>query len=134
MNPPSPFSAFLNTNYIPSDREMGAIKSLVEDREAIASALANQIQGARQALATLEERYATHRKFIDDHTILLSPIRRCPLDVLTLIFLICRDAMQQPQYPGNYTRRGTSNSHVWVVISHVCSGWRRLALRTPSLW
>jgi hypothetical protein len=89
MNTPSPFSPFLNTNYVPSDIEMGVIKSLVKGEEAEAAVLAAQILEAKQALGVLEERHAIHRKFIEDHTMLLSPIRRIPVDVLTLIFLTC---------------------------------------------
>ncbi|KAH6918793.1 hypothetical protein BKA70DRAFT_29365 [Coprinopsis sp. MPI-PUGE-AT-0042] len=60
------------------------------------------------------------------------PIRRVPHDVLALIFLTCVETMEQPYHRGEGV--GLSRKHPSVVLSHVSTEWRSLALDTPLLW
>jgi hypothetical protein len=65
--------------------------------------------------------------------LLLSPIRRIPFDVLTLLFQTFIEAVEEPKCPkpwlsSPWTKRPST------TISQVCAGWRRLALQTPTLW
>ncbi|KAJ3518958.1 hypothetical protein NMY22_g13425 [Coprinellus aureogranulatus] len=83
----------------------------------------------------LTEAQVDHREFIGGGSSLDSPIKRVPPEILALIFLALLDPTD-PHFPFHtyQIRTGISRKHSSVVVSHVCSGWRTLALRTPRLW
>jgi hypothetical protein len=76
MESTSDFSQRLNTNYVPSDRELLVLKCWIEDREALAAILAAKMEETKSsgnALVEMEEELAAHRQFIVDHRMLTSP-------------------------------------------------------------
>ena len=144
MDEISPFSQYLNTNYAPSDSEIAILKQLVRDREATAAALADEIEEAKKGLATqteknkenvvfMERRLVANRQFIEDHTMLLSPIRRVPLDVLSLLFQTTLESVEQSGWPEWWPYYHWS-AHPTTTITQVCAGWRTVALQMPTLW
>ncbi|TEB21866.1 hypothetical protein FA13DRAFT_1594144, partial [Coprinellus micaceus] len=92
-----------------------------------------QIDEAKSALVDLERQFAIDRHFIEEHTMLLSPIRRIPQDVLTLLFHTLVETVERPGFPQLWTLCPPAVRPP-VIISQVCIGWRRLALQTPTLW
>ncbi|TEB18847.1 hypothetical protein FA13DRAFT_1745147 [Coprinellus micaceus] len=144
MDGSSPFSQYLNTNYAPSDSEIAFLKQLIQDREATAAALADKIEETKRDLVTqteekemklayMEHRLAANRQFIEDHAMLLSPIRRVPHDVLDLLFQTFLESVEQPGCPESWPSfRPTA--HPSTTISQVCADWRRVALQTRTLW
>ncbi|KAJ7467537.1 hypothetical protein FB451DRAFT_394269 [Mycena latifolia] len=59
----------------------------------------------------------------------LSPIRRFPPEILSHIFIFCRDdALSLAEYTI------TDVNHAPMVLTHVCSRWRIIARGTPRLW
>jgi hypothetical protein len=140
----SPFSLYLNTNYVPSDSEVTFLKRLIQHRESAVASLAKEIEEAKETLITqideaksalvaLERQFAIDRHFIEEHTMLLSPIRRIPQDVLTLLFHTLVETVERPGFPQLWTLCPPAVRPP-VIISQVCIGWRRLALQTPTLW
>ncbi|KAF8149230.1 hypothetical protein K438DRAFT_1988993 [Mycena galopus ATCC 62051] len=59
----------------------------------------------------------------------LSVIRRFPAEILSHIFIICRD---NDLTESDYTI--TDPTRAPILLSHVCSRWRMVALSTPRLW
>ncbi|KAJ2930328.1 hypothetical protein H1R20_g6785, partial [Candolleomyces eurysporus] len=118
----SPFSQHLHTNHVPSSIEINHLRSLVDERQKLVDALDREI-------TALTKRRDEHATFVKEHSALLSPIRRVPNDILSLIFLAC--------LPNNSpARRLTklSGYHPALVVSHVCHRWRELSFNTPLLW
>ena len=142
----SPFSHFLNTNYAPSDNEVTFLKQLIQDREATAVALAHEIhveeikrdsaihnEEKEMKLAYMKHGLAIHHRFIEDHTTLLSPIRRVPHDILALLFQTFLESVEQPGCPESWPYF-LPTTHPSTTISQVCADWRRVALQTRTLW
>ncbi|KAJ6549950.1 hypothetical protein B0H19DRAFT_1237072 [Mycena capillaripes] len=59
----------------------------------------------------------------------LSAIRKFPAEILSHIFIICRDNDLSSHY---YTI--TDPSCAPILLTHVCARWRMVALSTPRLW
>jgi hypothetical protein len=122
----SPFAHQLNTNYVPSDNEIVAIRSLVRKGEATLNDIERRTEELEQELIELRERWEAQKREVDEHKALLSPIKRIPVDILTSIFLAVLE---------NHGRRQIiSADHSAVVISHVCQHWRTVSLSTKLLW
>lgn len=84
----------------------------------------------RNAEQLLEERRRLY-ELVSRCKVALAPHRKLPEDVLRIIFTFhVQEGMQVP-----YT---WSNGHLVipaaVVLTHVCSLWRRIALSSPELW
>ncbi|KAJ2930325.1 hypothetical protein H1R20_g6783, partial [Candolleomyces eurysporus] len=118
----SPFAQHLHTNYAPSHSELNPLRSLVDERQKLVDALEREIE-------ELAKRRDEHAKFVKEHSALLSPIRRVPNDILSLIFLACLPHNLSPQ-----RLTELSAAHPALVVSHVCQRWRQLSLSTPLLW
>ncbi|KAJ3496744.1 hypothetical protein NMY22_g19771 [Coprinellus aureogranulatus] len=129
-----PLSPRLHSNYVPSDQEVQILRRIIRDREASSTALAQQINYTSAALAIMQAQQAADRAFIEENAMVLSPIRRVPADVLSRIFFTYLEVMDPPQQPFSTHKFGISHRHPSVVLSHVCSRWRSLALRTQQLW
>ncbi|TEB36744.1 hypothetical protein FA13DRAFT_1787108 [Coprinellus micaceus] len=116
----SPFSSFLDSNYVPSDDEAATIKEMVASRDAALKDLDERIR------ALTDERMK-HAKFIKDHNALVSPMRKLPTDILSSIF---RSYLEQCHWRSSYRSR----QHPSVLLTHICRRWREIALGTPLLW
>ncbi|RXW17684.1 hypothetical protein EST38_g8171 [Candolleomyces aberdarensis] len=121
MDASSPFSPHFNTNYIPSDPEINDIRSIIQSHQVI-------IDDIEKQMRELEDRRRLHTKVVEQHSILLSPMKRMPTDILSSIFLAC--------LPRRHFYQGMpmSKQHPTVIICHVCQQWRRVALESPLLW
>ncbi|KAJ6622567.1 hypothetical protein B0H10DRAFT_1787781 [Mycena sp. CBHHK59/15] len=114
----SRFMDRLNTNFVPSDPELEEIRSFLTNP-------LNELARLDAQIADMHARRKMLTEMIDAHKALLSPMRRVPHDVLQEIFISClptdhnslMDAREAP-----------------MILGHICSGWRRLALSTPMLW
>jgi hypothetical protein len=137
MSLESPFTRYLNTNYVPRPDEIQAMKSLVHDHE---TALRDLPRGERSrgdetrsfpdtpSLAN-DEALQSHKDFIRLHSALISPARAVPL---AIIFIFSLDIYEE-------SRRSTAFNeanprHPIVAITHVCHEWREPAVGIPSLW
>ncbi|KIM21290.1 hypothetical protein M408DRAFT_80717, partial [Serendipita vermifera MAFF 305830] len=99
---------------------------IVEERENEIALELESIRSERQALerfvTILEDQRTTLHLDIQRFAGLLHPIRRCPLDILGMVFqclVFVEDA--------NWCKTPTK-------ISHVCRRWRAIAIETPNLW
>ncbi|TFY70957.1 hypothetical protein EVG20_g2040 [Dentipellis fragilis] len=60
------------------------------------------------------------------------PIQTLPVELLSRIFLLGYSDGVDPARP--FKRKAIEGLNFEVIISHVCSHWRGVALRTPGLW
>ncbi|KAK6972087.1 hypothetical protein R3P38DRAFT_3136537 [Favolaschia claudopus] len=76
-------------------------------------------------IQNLEQKRRDLSKYVDEHSSLISPMRRLPQDILCEIFLACL-----------HTHRNCamSASEAPVLLGRVCSAWRTISLTTPRLW
>ncbi|KAJ3535972.1 hypothetical protein NMY22_g6242 [Coprinellus aureogranulatus] len=124
----SPYQDHLNTNYIPSDDDIKSIKALIQEKRAIVGQIDEQIR-------TLDEQKSALAKFMDEHSALISPCRRLPVEILMLIFSILLEHPAAEWHIGNgSTERQKPRVHAIVTCSQVCRVWRGLVLGSPALW
>ena len=73
----------------------------------------------------LQEKRAVIQKSIDSYITILSSIRRLPTDILREIFSHCLDSTR------NHIM---SAAEAPMLLTHVCSLWRSVALTSPDMW
>ncbi|TEB24633.1 hypothetical protein FA13DRAFT_1738995 [Coprinellus micaceus] len=127
MSLDSPFTRYLDTNYIPHPDEVQIIKGLINDHETALHYLlrgkSSRRDGTRSffhmaSVANGGEAIRSHQDFIRLHSALISPARAVPLDESR------RSTALKKETP----------RHPIVTITHVCHEWRELAVGIPSLW
>ncbi|KAJ6507813.1 hypothetical protein C8R47DRAFT_1099622 [Mycena vitilis] len=116
----------LHTNVVPTPQECAQITGhiLVQPRKDLAL-LDAEIQRMQRSLDGLKARREILATDIDAHLALLSPIHRLPDDVLCEIFV--------SSLPHTHNAI-ISSREAPLLLCHVSSGWRNVALNTPRLW
>ena len=121
----SPYASNLHTNYTPTDSEILQIKQFLTEPLKRLSSLDAEIDRVQSILNELHRERCALSDEIEAHRALISPIRQLPLDVLGEIFVHClpegRNAVM-------------SSQEAPILLGHICSAWRSIALSTPWLW
>ncbi|KAF7376676.1 hypothetical protein MSAN_00084600 [Mycena sanguinolenta] len=113
----SPFAPRFNTNYIPTDEEIGRIRAdLVSHTQEL-----TRIDERMRELSAERDKI---QAYIDSHKELISYPRRLPPDIVREIFVACLPSMYAV----------TSVREAPLVLCQICSAWRTIALSTPRLW
>ncbi|KAF7760253.1 hypothetical protein Agabi119p4_10929 [Agaricus bisporus var. burnettii] len=119
------FSDKLNSNYVPSDDEIVAIKELLVEPHQRLKDISGEIGDIESQL----ERLLKEKGDLDDqlkaHKALLSPARRLSPNVIQKIFLYCLPSEHNPVM---------SSREAPLLLGRICSQWRDIALATPQLW
>ncbi|KAJ6456408.1 hypothetical protein C8R45DRAFT_1222097 [Mycena sanguinolenta] len=113
----SPFALRFNTNYIPTDEEIGRI------REDLVSHSQN-INRINERICELSAERDKIQAYIDSHKKLISHPRRLPPDIVREIFVACLP----------FTYAVMSVRETPLVLCQICSAWRSIARSTPRLW
>ncbi|KAJ7106998.1 hypothetical protein C8R44DRAFT_555725, partial [Mycena epipterygia] len=121
----TPYKDHLYTNFAPSDDECRRIRDLLVAPMKNLRDTKEEISRLRDALKQLIRKRDGLTELIDCHLALVSPARRLPQDILQEIFTACLPSQ------GLATMDSSESP---LLISHVCSAWRRLALAMPRLW
>lgn len=115
----SPFLIHLGTNYVPSDFEKERIQT-----DLIPPAMEEYLR-LDSLIRDLAIQRSKIQDYIDSHKALISPARRIPYDLVRSIFLAClpshRNAVMAP-------------TEAPLILGHICSAWRTIALSTATLW
>ena len=116
----------IGTNYIPSDEELDHIKnSILPVPTAKLADLDLEINRIKEIYSNLMEQRQVLLTEIEGYHNLISPARRVPIDILQEIFLhtlpTSHNALMDPH-------------ECPLLLTQICSGWRRIALSTPQLW
>ncbi|KAJ7854397.1 hypothetical protein B0H14DRAFT_2756394 [Mycena olivaceomarginata] len=121
--PETPYKDYLYSNFVPSDDECSRIRDLElgKTREG----LEKTRDGSQDSLDRMARKRDQLQEFIDSHLALVSGARRLPHDVLGEIFMACLA-------PNTYSSMKATESP--LVLSQICSDWRRLAISTRRLW
>jgi F-box-like len=119
MLPVTPFQEQLATNYVPNKEETTTIQNLINEVEPQLISLDAEIEAMKARRTVLAS-------FVDEHRALLSPIRQMPPDILRSIFSYC--------LPYDAPEKVMVISEAPILLTQVCSHWRNLALKTPTLW
>jgi hypothetical protein len=133
MSSKSPFNDRLHTNYAPTSKEKADIEALCTDPLRDIQRLDEEINKLEEEMARLRLRRQELQTFVDDHRMLLSPIRQLSPEVLQGIFVECVTAACYPYY---FTDRYPVMlaAQAPMLLGRVCSSWRRIAYSTPELW
>ncbi|KAJ7457805.1 hypothetical protein FB451DRAFT_1274251 [Mycena latifolia] len=114
----SPFSQHFSTNYLPTDTEIELIRAHLTPHEA-------SLQRLEGLIRTLTAQRDRVKDYIAPYKALISHPRRLPYDLVEQIFLAC---LPTDYYPD---MRSTDAP---LLLCHICSSWRIIALSLPRLW
>ncbi|THU75963.1 hypothetical protein K435DRAFT_706010, partial [Dendrothele bispora CBS 962.96] len=110
-------------------RDQVHVKSLLHDAEKDLDNYDTEIARLETAISVLKHKRARLEGHIAKFRSLLSPIRRLPPEILGLIFLLrCEEIGNNFTFPELYRHLPA------VILSQVCTGWRKVASNTPSIW
>ncbi|KAJ7618987.1 hypothetical protein DFH06DRAFT_1306556 [Mycena polygramma] len=122
----------LNSNEPPEDSEKTFIRSVISTADARVAHLDEEIAKLRAQLMHLEEERASGFSYRARNSVILSPLRRMPPEVLGEIFVWTLPSPAAPlvSLVCSKFRMGASP---WV-LTQISSRWRTIALSTPRLW
>ncbi|KAF8635791.1 hypothetical protein AX17_003848 [Amanita inopinata Kibby_2008] len=83
-----------------------------------------------EKIAELEDTLDTLRKRLGYYKAAVAPHKQLPTDILRRIFILSARAYGSVQIPLQCNQRAPAS----LVLSHVCSPWRQVALGTGELW
>ncbi|THU78881.1 hypothetical protein K435DRAFT_603695, partial [Dendrothele bispora CBS 962.96] len=105
------------------------VNSLLHDAEKDLDDYDTEIAQLETAISILKHKRARLEGHIAKFRSLLSPIRRLPPEILSLIFILrCEGFGNSFNSVEHYIDLPA------VVLSQVCTGWRKVASDTPSIW
>ncbi|KAJ7366553.1 hypothetical protein DFH08DRAFT_680624, partial [Mycena albidolilacea] len=125
----SPFSALYETGRVPSVQETKMIQELLVEKKAYLAHLNSKVPKRRTGKKFPRElrlQLDYTRRFIKFHQALIAPWRRLPVEIMSEIFLFTLEVDDDKYWDDD--RWGT------LLVCKICSAWRAIALRTPSLW
>ncbi|KAJ7262678.1 hypothetical protein B0H12DRAFT_1012582, partial [Mycena haematopus] len=112
----------LDTNRPPTDSEILCILKTIDEKRARKTRLEDRIAAVQSLLEELMAEHDNMEAEIRAHEGTLSPLRRMPTELLSLIFVF---ASRSPYYWGSEAP--------WTA-SQVCRRWRTIALSQASIW
>ena len=122
--PPTPVP--IGTTAIPSISEESAIRGWLLDVDSDLSRLEGEIRRAQAVLDALQRKHQVLSDARKQHTLLLSPVRRLPVELLSEIFVL--------SLPGDWKERIHDFRRAVMLPASICKHWRNVALSTPKLW
>jgi F-box-like len=108
--------------YVASESQVQLIHDTISSAQADISQLDGEIYRLQALLDGLIHKRDTLQTYTRSHTALIAPIGRLPPEILSEIFLHCRDPKKRRL------------DKVPLSLGSVCSRWRTIALSTAQLW
>ncbi|KAJ7062626.1 hypothetical protein C8F01DRAFT_1134757 [Mycena amicta] len=121
----SPFHHLLHTNAAPSLAERKAVSTYLPVQYKDLAAWNGEVARLESLLTEAVRRRDGLQRLIDEHLILLSPIRCLHDDILREIFLHTLPETRNTAF---------SADEGPLLVSQICRWWRNIALTTPRLW
>ncbi|KAF8979962.1 hypothetical protein BDQ17DRAFT_1291908 [Cyathus striatus] len=84
-----------------------------------------EIDQLQRQLDLLQEKRSGIHDFAEQHRALLSPVRKLTRDIVEEIFIACLPEDRNPYM---------SAMEAPVLLTRICSSWRRITLSTPRIW
>ena len=119
------FVALLRTNDIPLESTIREVKESLKAPLIELQEIEIEIQRLCELVETMKIKRETIQKRIDDHNVILAPVRRLPLDVLHEIFFHCLPTHRNPIM---------KSSESPILLTRICHSWRAVALSSPRIW
>ena len=119
------FVALLRNNDIPSESTIREVKQSLKTPLIELQEIEMEIQRLYELVETMNLKRQGIQKIINDHNIILSPVRRLPLDVLHEIFFHTLPTHRNPIM---------TCSESPVLLTRICSSWRAVAFSSPRIW
>lgn len=116
-------SNLLNSNRAPREEEIDQILNICSESAHDLKLLNEQILRLQASLQLITARRDDIQAKLDVYRIVLSPLRRCPTEILQQIFLWTIDPFPV-----------LSSSEGPLLLGRVCSRWRSISASTPELW
>ncbi|KAJ7616621.1 hypothetical protein FB45DRAFT_1064012, partial [Roridomyces roridus] len=119
----------IESNAPPNDSQAREMRMLIASSLSEVSQLDDEIHVAERSLSELQHRRSSHTQRVDGLKRALSSIRTIPSDILSEIFLVCRDdALDFINYSIFDAARAP------LLLAHISSGWRAVCLSDTRLW
>lgn len=119
------FRYLMESNIVPSELETRQMKDLLLEEDAHLSDLNAQMVQLQASLQALAIQRSQRCARIRSYKAAISGVRRLPPEIVAEIFLRC--CPESPILPLRPT-----DSH--MVVTQICSGWRKVAIGFPELW
>jgi hypothetical protein len=116
----------LLTNVPPTNLQSDSVRQLILNCQKDALGLRVQYRGRKTPLDIITRRENALRS-IAAWKVVLSPVRHIPCEILGEIFPFCVDV-------ADGTKSTDDPRESPILMSHICSRWRDVALNTPRLW
>ncbi|KAJ7761231.1 hypothetical protein DFH07DRAFT_1059884 [Mycena maculata] len=118
----------LETNGAPLDTEILSISQTIADHQARMEVLDGRINALRATLRQPTEEREELAAHAESFSVILSPIRRVPVELVCEIFSWAAESPCTRQIGPHTVVRPP-----WH-LGHICRSWRQIALGYPSLW
>ncbi|KAF9009931.1 hypothetical protein BDQ17DRAFT_1222300, partial [Cyathus striatus] len=119
------FQQYLGTNFAPSNHELEQIRELLKTSDKELRNIDVEIGHLNQRLQFMQEKRSRLKIITERYQALISPARQLPRDILEEIFLACLPTDRNPCI---------SAAEAPILLTHICSSWRSIALSLPRLW
>ena len=127
--PVTPVPELLGSNAIPSASQTDLVLDTISDTQYQIAVIDANLTGLMVKVDELRSKRDALVHYTTRHSALIAPIRRLPPEVMSEIFLHCM-APVDPFDPRESPRLDKSP----LLVSQLCSRWRKIALSTPRLW
>ncbi|KAF8979961.1 hypothetical protein BDQ17DRAFT_1213332, partial [Cyathus striatus] len=121
----SPFQQYLDTNYVPTVDEAKRIQDVLEISGHSLRCIDTEIDKLQRQLDLLQAKRSGIINFDEQHRALLSPARKLTQDIVEEIFIACLPEDRNPY---------VNSMEAPMLLTQICSSWRRIALSTPRIW
>ena len=136
--PPSPIPHLLGTNKVPSDAEAHKIRVSIATVRSGISQLDVDIARAQHVLDQLRTEREALKAYVDDHAMVISPVRQVPAEIWSQVFLHCLPRIVELPWSTDdiiFSKREVFNPrNAPTLLLRVCRDWTTTALSSPRLW
>jgi hypothetical protein len=130
--PPSPVPEILASNTIPSPDQIQAVHESLSTAQTNLSRLDQEINKTEAHLSRLSETRDALQAYTTEHLAVVAPCRRLPPELWAEIFIRCSKGLKRTLAPA--VRDTFDPKSGPLLLTHVCSWWRVIAISTPALW
>ena len=123
---PSYWPERIGVSALPSDSDIAEIQLVISRVQTDLVLLRSEMDRMLLAYMQLSDRQRALQQCVEEHSVLLAPVRKLPPEVLAEIFRRC---LPEPHIQKSPDRRLTL-----LLLTQICRKWRDITLSTPDLW
>jgi hypothetical protein len=115
-----------------SASQISMVRDTISTAQARILHVDSEIARLMDTVEDLQRRRSALLTYTQNHTALIAPIRRLPPEILSDIFVQCRDVRWLD--PVEYLLLPPRLDKTPLLLGTICSRWRSISLSTPRLW